>query len=252
VRNAVFAAMLAKDGFTGPTAVFEGKAGLWDIVGRFEWTLPGEGEHRIGETHMKCFPICYHGQSAAWAAFELRRRVAADQVTRIEVETYRQAVGMMASDASRWAPKTRDTADHSLPYVISTALLDGEITSASFTPEMLQRRSVVELMSKVKVTEDPALSKRYPECAACRLKVHTGSAEPIVIEMLHPKGHVNAPMDDADIDNKFRGMFREYGSDGDGEKVLNALRAFDECADVGDVVRLIQRAAYEHGMRSVA
>ena len=67
--------MLAKDGFTGPTAVFEGDGGLWQATGaRFDWPLP-EGRHLIAETHIKGLPVCYHGQSSVWAALEMRERI---------------------------------------------------------------------------------------------------------------------------------------------------------------------------------
>ena len=71
-RNAVFAAYLARDDFTGPTEVFEGKYGLWEAVGRFDWQFPMDdgAPHKITQTHMKCFPIVYHAQPVAWAGLE--------------------------------------------------------------------------------------------------------------------------------------------------------------------------------------
>jgi 2-methylcitrate dehydratase len=128
-RNAVFAAMLAKEGFTGPTAVFEGSGGLWEVIGRADWPLPDQP--LIGTTHTKSLPICYHGQSAVLAALELRQRVNLLEIEEIKVEAYGTAVFMMGSDASRWAPTTRETADHSFPYCIAIALLDGEVTQGS-------------------------------------------------------------------------------------------------------------------------
>jgi 2-methylcitrate dehydratase len=75
-RNAVFAAILAADGFTGPSDVFEGRSGLWNALGRFDWDLPQHGgAQRILRTHIKLLPVCYHGQSAAWAALELHPHV---------------------------------------------------------------------------------------------------------------------------------------------------------------------------------
>src|SRR3954468_789506 len=76
-RNAVFAAMLAAEGFTGPTAVFEGEGGLWDVVGRYGSPPPPipSVPHMTGQTHMKRLPVCYPGQSAVEASLELPTRV---------------------------------------------------------------------------------------------------------------------------------------------------------------------------------
>ena len=126
-RNAVFATFLAQDDFTGPADAFEGKHGLWDIVGRFDWQ-PGVGPgapHLVARTHMKCFPTAYHPQSVAWAGLDIRARLRVQDISEIRIETYRLAVEICGSDPSRWAPKTHETADHSLPYVLAIALLDG-------------------------------------------------------------------------------------------------------------------------------
>jgi 2-methylcitrate dehydratase len=201
-RNAVFAAMLAKEGFTGPAAVFEGAGGLWEAIGRFDWPLPDQP--MIGETHMKSLPVCYHGQSAVLAALELRNRVNVQQIAEIRVDAYGTAVFMMGSDASRWAPTTRETADHSLPYCIAIALLDGKVMRTSFADARLRSPAVAELMRKVKVAEDPVLSVMYPEGAPGRVTIHMQSGETHVAEIRYPKGHVRSPMADGEIEHKFR------------------------------------------------
>ncbi|HSQ02853.1 MAG TPA: MmgE/PrpD family protein, partial [Burkholderiales bacterium] len=212
-RNAVFAAFLAQDGFTGPPAVFEGRSGLWDIVGRFDCDLPvsSGSAHRVASTHIKGLPVCYHGQSAAWAALRLAARVRADDIQAIHVVTYRQAVEFMGSDPARWAPRTRETADHSLPYVVAVALLDGEITNSSFAQERLADASLVRIMGKVEVTERPDLSSSYPACTPCRLTVRLRSGDTLTAEVKYPQGHSGNPIDDAGLEKKFRGLFQAYG-----------------------------------------
>ena len=76
---------------------------------------------------MKCFPVCYHGQTAVWTALEMRDRFNLDDIEAVKIDTYAVAKGMMADAPSRWAPQTPETADHSLPYVVSLALRDGGI-----------------------------------------------------------------------------------------------------------------------------
>lgn len=237
-RNAVFAAYLARDGFTGPTAVFEGESGLWDIVGRFDWQV---SRGWITRTHMKCFPLCYHGQSAVWAAFDLRQRLRIRDIRDIQVDSYPAAIRLMANDATRWAPTTHETADHSLPYVIAVALLDGEITSRSFAAARLSDPAVAALMRVVKVNESPDIAAQYPESAPCRLRITTAAGDVVVAECRYPKGHARNPMSDTELEAKFKDLFGRYGNDERRGAALAGLWDLDKLTDIGDIARLFLR-----------
>ena len=241
-RNAVFAATLAQDGFTGPADVFEGKQGLWNVLGRFEWTLPdAPGATRmVTQTHLKSLPICYHGQSAAWCALDLRPRLRLQDITEIHVEAYRGAVEMTGGDPTRWAPASRETADHSMPYMMAIALLDGEITSRSFAPERFSDPAVVNLMRKVKVSEDAALSAQFPEAAPGRVTIRLSSGEVLSQEIRYPQGHAKNPMDDAAVEAKFRELFRGRGDENQCRKILQSVWNLEQASDIGrDVIKLL-------------
>jgi 2-methylcitrate dehydratase len=238
-RNAVFAAMLAKDGFTGPPAVFEGAGGMWEAVGKFEWPLP-EGTHMIGETHIKNLPVCYHGQSPVEAALELRSAVPVERIEEIQVDAYATAVMMMGADASRWAPTTRETADHSLPYCVAVALLDGEVTSASFAESRLHDPGVADLMRKVKVREDSSLDALYPEGSPGRVSIRTDSGETHTRELRYPTGHAKRPMSDDDVERKFRLMCNAVLTEPQCNAMLKAVWNIERARDVGrDVLAIL-------------
>jgi len=241
-RNAVFAAYLAQDDFTGPTEVFEGKYGLWDAVGKFDWKINiGDGApHRISQTHMKCFPLVYHAQPVAWAGLDARPRLRVDDIRDIQIETYRLAVEMNGTDPSRWAPKTRETADHSLPYILAIALLDGAVSAQSFLEARLKDPAVLGLMSRIKVSEDTSLTAQYPASAPCRVTIRLADGSNVVSEIVNPKGHISNPMSDADIDNKFRECFKGYGGDEACEHALRELWALEHCTDIGQVLKLFE------------
>lgn len=239
-RNAVFAAMLALEGFTGPEAVFEGSGGLWEAIGRPEWPLPDAP--LIGRTHMKCLPVCYHGQSAVFAALELRDRVNVREIQEIKVEGYGTAIFMMGGDPSRWAPATRETADHSLPYCVAIALLDGAVVQSSFADERLRDPAIAELMGKVKVTEDPALSALYPEGAPGRVTIIMQSGQSHTVEIRYPRGHEKSPVSDADVEAKFRDMAQgPLGVEGCA-KLLETLWRLERVEDVSEVTAMLTNA----------
>lgn len=231
-RNAVFAALLARDGFTGPTAIFEGEGGLFDIAGQFEWHLPDPG-CMVGRTHIKTLPVCYHGQSAVLLALDMRKRLPVERVKEIRVEAYRTAVDMMGNDPSRWAPTTHETADHSLPYTIAIAFLDGAVTESSFERARFTDPQVVALMQKVKVDEDPALTALYPDGAPGRLTVVMDSGEVETAEMRYPTGHAKSAITDAEVEEKFCGMLEKRNMRGACSEVLGRLWQLEQARDVG-------------------
>lgn len=237
-RNGVFAALLARDGFTGPTAVFEGKAGLFDIIGKFDWPISGKDPRRVSQTHLKCFPLCYHGQSAVWAALELRDRVRAEDVAEIRMEAYRNTVVEMANDPSRWAPKTHETADHSLPYVVATALLDGEVGYDSFSAEKLTDPRKVRLMSAVKVEENGELNAQYPESAPSRMIVVKTDGSTVESYVRYPKGHAKNALGRSEIEKKFLSACAGFAGAAQSRAMLDAMNALESVSDVSELLRL--------------
>lgn len=241
-RNGVFAALLAQSDVTGPFEPIEGKDGLWDAVGRFDWPLvPGDAPDRITRTHLKCFPICYHGQTAVWTALGLRDRTPADRIAEIRINTYNTAKRVMGSDPSRWAPETHETADHSLPYVVGLALLDGEIGDASFRPERLYDPRMKALMAITTVDEDSALTAIYPESSPSDIAVRLTDGSEIRHALRYPKGHALAPMSDSEVTDKFIGLFGGYRSREDAGAVIDLVARLDDMADIGELFAAFAR-----------
>jgi 2-methylcitrate dehydratase len=237
-RNAVFAAMLAQDGFTGPSAVFEGEGGLWDIIGRHDWPIP-EGRHWISETYIKGLPVCYHGQSSVYAALQLRDQVKLNDIDEINVGAYKAAVAMMGTDANRWAPATHETADHSMPFCVASALRDGEFNDKTFSHERLHDPLMLHLMAKVKVAEDRRHTSLYPEAAPGRVRVRMKDGKVHECEVIYPKGHAKNPMNDAEIIAKFNAMTSARLSTASRTQVFDFIENIEKSSDVSQLPALL-------------
>ena len=247
-RNALFAVLLAQAGFTGADAPFEGKGGLWDAVGRFEWPVQaGVPPYRIARTHLKCFPICYHGQSAVWTALDMRERFRVEDVATISIYTYRTAFNLMANDPSRWAPATHETADHSLPFVVSVALLDGTVSGSSFSERRLRDPRLAALMSRTSVCEDELLSMQYPASSPCRITVRLKDGTEIINDVRYPKGHDSNPMSAAEVEDKFKALFGDYGSPRQAERMIALMDELDRMKDIGELVWSFVRRSRQRG-----
>src|SRR4051812_40761338 len=127
-RNGVFAALLAQAGMTGPAPLFEGDMGFCQQVSGplpvAQLGGPAAGDWMLPRTSIKFVPAEYHSQSAIVAAFALRPRIGDPaRIRSIEIATFRTAVEIIGQDPEKWHPRTRETADHSLPYCTAVALV---------------------------------------------------------------------------------------------------------------------------------
>ena len=160
-RNGVFAALLAAEGMTGPAPLFEGEMGFFQQVsGPFSLPKlggPAAADWMLPKTSIKFVPAEYHSQSAIAAAFALRPQIPEPaRIRDIEIATFRTAVEIIGKDPEKWRPKTRETADHSLPYCTAVALVDGKITAEQFTAERMSDPVLLDLVARTRVVEDPS------------------------------------------------------------------------------------------------
>jgi 2-methylcitrate dehydratase len=164
----------------------------------------GNEPFRITDTSFKFFPSQIHTQGPIGLALELRPQVAASDIAAIRLRTYRAAVRSAATDPQKWDPQTRETADHSIPYLVATAFYDGAVGPTSFTDDHLQHPAVRGLMAKMTVEEDSDFTQRFPEELNCWMEVTTASGQRFTAETPYPKGHRRNPLQDAELDAKLR------------------------------------------------
>jgi 2-methylcitrate dehydratase len=214
-RNAVFAARLAAAGMTGPGEPFEGEMGYVhqllggdldeEALAPIAQTAPPRA---ILETYVKRWPVEYHAQSAVDAALQLRADLgdrASERIASVRIETFAAGYEIIASDPEKWDPRTRETADHSLQYVVAAALFDGDVTLRTFDESRFRDPAVLEfLRDRVTVEEDPELSRGYPEGIPNRVTVRTADGEDLAREVRYPRGHARNPMTDEEVSAKFR------------------------------------------------
>ncbi len=241
-RNGVFAALLAADGMTGPAPIFEGELGFMKLLtGPFTVAeMGGRGrDFMITGTYIKFWPAEYHSQSAIDAALQLRPQVGdLNNVRGIDIHTFDAAVDIIGKDPEKWRPKTRETADHSLPYCTAVALADGDVTLAQFAPERLADAGLLDLVAKVKIHRDAALSARYPNGIPNRLTITLNDGQQLVKEVEFPRGHAKNPMTDAEVEHKFRTLVEpRYGKER-VEKMLKTCWEMEKTPEAGELVRM--------------
>jgi 2-methylcitrate dehydratase len=235
-RAGVFAALLAGEGMAGPEAPFEGRKGLWDqAVGKAVQlgALGGDGApFAITSSMFKAFPSQIHTQGPISLALELRSQVAVSDIAAIRIRTYRSAVQSAASEPEKWAPRTRETADHSIPYLVATAFCHGPVTPASFSQECLQDTSVRELMGKMTVDEDDHFTQRFPDENNCRIEVTTASGQRFGAHTAHQPGHWRNRLSDAQVADKFNCLAGDLLSQGQCASALDRLWSLEQAPNL--------------------
>src|SRR5205807_2286179 len=224
---------------TGPAPIFEGDLGLMKLVtGPFSLApLGGNGRpFMLPQTYIKYWPAEYHSQSAIDAALQLRPEVGdVRKVAAIDIHTFNAAVDIIGKDPEKWRPKTRETADHSLPYCTAVALADGDVTLAQFDPKRFSDPALLELVAKVKVHREAALSKRYPEGIPNRITVTLDDGRQFACEVEFPRGHARNPMTDAEVEHKFRTLVEpRYGRER-ADQVLRACWDLEKLKSAGEL-----------------
>lgn len=239
-RNGLLAAMLAAEGMTGPYELFEGEFGYFkQVTGPFELPRLG-GDWMILKTYVKLFPVEYHAQSAVDAALHLRPRIDGAAIERVEIASFDAAVDIIGKDPEKWRPQSRETADHSLPYCVAVALLDGRVTMHSFDDDRLHDPRVLDLLGRMTLVRDAALTAGYPAGIPNRLTVTLADGRTLQDEVSFPRGHARNPMDDSEVEGKFRALIGESPLAGREDALLDLLWRIDREPNVGRLFELLR------------
>lgn len=208
----VEAAYLASFGVTGPLEIFEGKRGMAKLMlGECDWDLFAApvAEWRLPRTCLKQYPAAYIIHAAIDAALALHRehRPAADMIDSVEVAGFGWLIEDMVhgmGGRSRYDIDARETADHSLPYCVAAALLDGEYTHDQLANKRWADPDLRAMLARVKCVHDPSLDGGFPARRPSRVSVRLRDGRTIAKQVDYPRGDPRDPLTDADLAGKFR------------------------------------------------
>lgn len=241
-RNAVYSTFLAKNGMEGPTNVFEGQKGWKQIVsGDFEVELtPGE---RIHHVMCKKYVAETYAQSAIEGIVELVEREDIDprEIDAIHLDTFHGAKLIIGGgEGSRYEVQTKAQADHSLPYMLAVAALDGTVMNQQYETERIREDDVQSLLKQVTVEEDPELTERFEDGEMpARITVTTDAGQTFTTEKSDFEGHPNNPMDWDQIVDKFRAITGDVISRSQQNLIVDLVRKLED-STLDDLVTLLQ------------
>jgi 2-methylcitrate dehydratase len=241
-RNAVFCAMLAAKGLTGPEEVFEGKAGFVNSTGiRFELRPFADSTetYRIMKARLKAFPSGYFSQSAIEAILNLRDQIPdLDDVKEIRLQTFPAGYEVMGSGEANWQPETRESADHSLPFVMAIALMEGNLEIRHYDRLYYKKPEVRALMQKIKVRigEEPVAA--WPEVPLNIVDVELKSGKVLSTKVAYHLGHFERFMTEQEQERKFRPLAEPLLPKTQIDDLLACLHRLDEVEQISKLISL--------------
>lgn len=245
LRNGLFAANLARAGMTGPQRPFDGPGGLFAAAIDPFPPLPlgRDQEYLISRVQFKRYPVGSLAQSAATAAEDLHSLgLRSEDIAEIKVLTCKRAIYVMANDPDKWRPVTRESADHSIPFVVSQTLLHGGLTTSDLEDAAYRDPEVVSLMSRLSVEQDAECEAAHPETTMARIRIRlAGSGEWREAAARFHRGHFNNPMSDAELEAKFRSQASGVIGDQQTDELTQSLWALESVEDISSLVSLAIR-----------
>jgi 2-methylcitrate dehydratase len=237
-RQGVFAAQLAAHGMTGPFEPFDGVFGLWQqTMGKAYEIQPfatatNGGTFAVTETNMKKFPVRDSCQLPATTAQELHARIPAGEIAALRIETYRSAYKGAVEDPELWAPRTRETADHSMLVAVATALIDGTITPDTFNSERFKSADVLDLIRRTRVEVVDAFTKAAPGVRNCRIVAVRKDGSEVAAHVAWTAADIARGMSDGELEEKFARLTRDILTETRRHDLIETLWRVDGLADV--------------------
>jgi len=240
-QSGVIAALLAEKGYTGPEHVLDGKEGFSHVFStdwKFDILTGGLGETwRILQCGMKFFPTeaLTHAPISATLDLVIDNDLAADEVESVTIYSLARAADILA-DPSKYDPRSKETADHSLPYVIAAAVADRQVTPIQFTDAKIMDEKIRAQLNKVKVIADPEIEAVFPELQRVKVIIRTTDGREFTEQLDYPKGDPRNPLTNDEITGKFKALAEGIATAEDVERMQAAINRTEEFDDVRELM----------------
>lgn len=244
-QSGVLAALLAEKGYTGPEHVIDGKEGLVHCFGpdwKLELLTDGLGESwRITQCGMKAFPTeaLTHTPISAVLALVKDNDLKPDQVAQVHIRTTARGADIL-SDPSKYDPHTKETADHSLPYVVAAAIAERQVTPLQFTPAKIVDPTIRAQLNKIVVVADPAIEKVFPALQRVIVTIRATDGREFTTQLDYPKGDPRNPLTDSEVEEKFEALAGPVMSRAACRRAIDAIWDLDQQTSVTELMKLFR------------
>jgi 2-methylcitrate dehydratase len=239
------AAFLAMRGITGPGEVFEGNKGFMDAIsGPFSLDWSKEDLEKITQTVVKRYNAEIHSQATIEGVLELKheQQFTGSAIHTIDIETFDVAYNIIGGgeEGEKFTVRTKEEADHSLPYIVAVAILDDQVLPPQYLPERIQQRDVQSLLRKVKVRPLAEFSQRFPAEMPCRITITYNDGRVLTKEKRDYEGFRTRPMQWETAVKKFEQLTQPHLPTALQNRIENAVQNLENFR-ITDLASLLER-----------
>lgn len=251
-HNAIQACQMARDGMTGPEFVFEGvedrggEGGFFDAVAREVFDLDAlagpDDRFCVEDASIKEYACAYYSHPAIYGALRIMddHDLEAEDVEAIHLDVFEHVMQVYATPEKWSTDLNRETADHSLPYNVSVAVVDREVTPRQYEEDRLRDPRVHEMMQRVTVEPDEDLDRHrleHPRHVPERITITTTDGRTFEERVNAPPGHPERPLDDGTLNRKATGLLSDFLTTDQIEAILETCYGLDELESVDTLVQ---------------
>lgn len=242
-RIGLLAVTMAKAGMTGPAPIFSGDMGFCQQVsGPLDWTQPGSDKRGflLNETMIKCVSAEYHSHPAVESCIELFQQLKGERPKEVLVETFKAGYEIIGHGAERWRPQSRETADHSLPFIVGVVLKNGDLRPAYYEKATREDPETLRWVDTVKVVEKPEYTQLYPKAYPTNIIVTMNDGRSFSKRVDLALGHPQRPASDETLELKFRDLAANQMPEKQVDQVISMLYRLDRLSSVRRLIRKME------------
>ncbi len=228
--DGLLAALLAEQGFTAASRIFEGEKGFCRAMAKeFDLNRLTEGlgttPPRILSTSFKAHAACYHIHSAIDAVLEIRRKhsLQPTDVKKVQIALYPAALDLL----EKVEPQDPYAAKFNIAFCVATALVYGQVGISAFTTDRLGDPKIREVMGRISLLRDPELGQAYPERWPAVAEITTRAGQTHAARIDFPKGDPKNPMTQEELVGKFHNLATPALDEGQRTKTVEACLSLE-------------------------
>jgi 2-methylcitrate dehydratase len=245
-RNGTFAALLGHGGVEYPLTMMEGEYGYGKHVSRGlkeEILRKRSAEFEIMKSCMKMWPSIGTSQAPIAAALQLRAAgLKAGDIASVTLHLsdfgYEQQLDFLNHEIN-----TREHADHSVPYLLARAFIDGDVRISDFEEHRYRDPQALAFIGKVKVLMDPALTTSGGDVLGCRMEVRLSSGAVQKVDMPYAPGSYQTPPTDEQVQHKFLNLTEELLGQSAARRAIDVILSVDRLPDLQPLLAALAPAA---------